>query len=77
LLPQFANDQIPDGLTVHGFGEDGAGEIYALVTNTPPNGTGGIVYKFVPVPEPGTSALAAIAGIGVLMRRRSRRHLPC
>jgi glucose/arabinose dehydrogenase len=45
LLPQFANDQLPNSLTVHGFGEDGNGELYAMVTNTPPNGTGGIVYK--------------------------------
>ena len=48
LIPQFANDQLPNGLTVHGFGEDGAGELYALVTNTPANGTGGIVYKLHP-----------------------------
>ena len=46
LLPQFANGQLPNGLTVHGFGEDASGELYALVTNTPANGTGGIVYKF-------------------------------
>jgi glucose/arabinose dehydrogenase len=46
-LPQFATGILPNGLTVHGFGEDGDGELYALVTNTPANGTGGIVYKFV------------------------------
>ena len=40
LLPQFANDQLPNGLTVHGFGEDGNGELYAMVTNTPANGAG-------------------------------------
>ena len=48
LLPQFANNRLPSGLTVHGFGQDGNGELYALVTNTPSNGTGGIVYKFGP-----------------------------
>jgi hypothetical protein len=48
LLPQFVNDQLPNGLTVHGFGEDGSGELYAAVTNTPANGTGGIIYKFGP-----------------------------
>ncbi|HOX57276.1 MAG TPA: PQQ-dependent sugar dehydrogenase [Candidatus Paceibacterota bacterium] len=47
LLPQFAEGILPNGLTVHGFGEDADGELYALVTNTPANGTGGIVYKFV------------------------------
>lgn len=46
-LPQFATGILPNGLTVHGFGEDADGELYALVTNTPANGTGGIVYKFV------------------------------
>jgi len=49
LLPQFATGILPNGLTVHGFGEDAEGELYALVTNTPANGTGGIVYKLVPL----------------------------
>jgi hypothetical protein len=45
-LPQFGGTAIlPNGLTVHGFGQDGDGEIYALVTNTSANGTGGVVYK--------------------------------
>lgn len=48
-LPQFPTGILPNGLTVHGFGEDADGELYALVTNTSANGTGGIVYKFVPV----------------------------
>lgn len=48
-LPQFASQILPNGLTVHGFGEDADGELYALVTNTAANGTGGIVYKFVPL----------------------------
>ena len=38
---------MPNGLTVHGFGEDADGELYALVTNTSANGTGGIVYKLL------------------------------
>jgi len=72
LLPQFANDQLPDGLTVHGFGQDGNGELYAMVTNTPPNGTGGIVYQFVPVPEPATAllAIAMLAYFAIRLRRR-------
>ena len=49
LLPQFAAGVLPNGLTVHGFGEDAAGELYALVTNTPANGTGGIIYSLNPV----------------------------
>src|SRR6185436_2599683 len=45
-LPQFGGSAIlANGLTVHGFGEDADGEIYALVTNTSANGTGGVVYK--------------------------------
>ena len=47
-LPQFGGTAIlPNGLTVHGFGQDAAGELYALVTNTSANGAGGIVYKLV------------------------------
>jgi len=48
-LPQFGGSAIlPNGLTVHGFGQDADGELYALVTNTSANGTGGIVYKILP-----------------------------
>jgi len=48
-LPQFGGSAIlPNGLTVHGFGEDTEGELYALVTNTSADGTGGIVYKLTP-----------------------------
>ena len=49
-LFQFGGSAVlPNGLTVHGFGEDADGELYALVTNTSANGTGGIVYKLAPV----------------------------
>jgi hypothetical protein len=44
LLPQFASGVLPNGLTVHGFGEDASGEIYAIATNTPSSGTGGVIY---------------------------------
>ena len=52
---------------MHGFGEDGAGELYALVTNTPANGTGGIVYKLIP--EPGSFVLLGIGILGALVLR--------
>jgi glucose/arabinose dehydrogenase len=71
LLPQFANGILPNGLTVHGFGQDGNGELYALVTNTPSSGNGGIVYLISPVPEPaGLSVIALGAGLTLVRRRR-------
>ena len=48
-LPQFGSEILPGGLTVHGFGQDAAGELYALATNTSANGTGGVVYKLFSV----------------------------
>jgi len=44
-LPQFSSEILPNGQTVHGFGQDGNGELYAMATSTPPNGNGGVVYK--------------------------------
>jgi glucose/arabinose dehydrogenase len=72
LLPQFASGSLPDGLTVHGFGEDFSGELYALVTNTPASGTGGLIYRIAPVPEPSTWALWG-GGVLVLAWMRRRR----
>ncbi len=72
LLPQFANGVLPDGLTVHGFGEDAAGELYAIVTNTPANGTGGIVYQIAAVPEPSTWLLFGLGSLGLLAYARRR-----
>ncbi|MGC3960556.1 MAG: PQQ-dependent sugar dehydrogenase [Verrucomicrobiota bacterium] len=48
FLSQFGSAILPNGLTVHGFGQDGDGELYALVTNTSASGAGGIVYKLFP-----------------------------
>jgi hypothetical protein len=49
-LFQFGGSAVlPNGLTVHGFGQDDDGELYALVTNTSANGTGGVVYKLAPL----------------------------
>jgi glucose/arabinose dehydrogenase len=72
LMPQFADDQLPNGLTVHGFGQDGNGELYAMVTNTPPNGTGGIVYKLIAVPEPGTIMLVVLGMLIMPLVERRR-----
>lgn len=70
-LPQFAGGRLPDGLTVHGFGEDAAGELYALVTNTPANGLGGIVFQIAAVPEPATWACLVL---GLLLLTGVRRQ---
>jgi hypothetical protein len=76
-IPQFPNDLLPNQVTVHGFGQDASGELYAMVTNTPPNGTGGIVYKFAPIPEPsaGLIALSALSCLAAA-KRRAKSPLP-
>ncbi|HEX4412843.1 MAG TPA: PQQ-dependent sugar dehydrogenase [Lacipirellulaceae bacterium] len=72
-LPQFSNGKLPDQLTVHGFGLGGDGELYAMVTNTPANGSGGIVYKLVAfVPEPTSGALVTVAMLLLGNGRRRR-----
>lgn len=75
LLPQFANGDLPFGLTVHGFGEDSFGELYALVTNTPANGTGGVVFQIAAIPEPAEWVLLCLglAVLPVLRRNATRR----
>ena len=70
LLPEFAGNILPNGLTVHGFGEDANGEIYALATNTAANGAGGGIYQIVTIPEPATLGLLSSAMLGLLRRRR-------
>jgi glucose/arabinose dehydrogenase len=72
LLPQFAGGILPNGLTVHGFGQDANGELYVMTTNTPSNGTGGIVYKLAAVPEPAAAALAMMGLALVIKRQRTR-----
>lgn len=72
LLPQFAGGILPNGLTVHGFGEDAEGELYALVTNTPSSGTGGIVYAIQGIPEPAIFMQLSLGAIGLLGWRRGR-----
>jgi glucose/arabinose dehydrogenase len=73
LLPQFASGRLPNGLTVHGFGEDADGELYALVTNTPADGTGGIVYKITAVPEPSVLILLGLGGLCLIGYTGGRR----
>ena len=70
LLPQFATGSLPDGLTVHGFGEDADGELYALVTNRPSSADGGIVYRITAVPEPAGWAMLGLGGLLLALRRR-------
>lgn len=72
LLPQFAGGKLPSGLTVHGFGEDAEGELYALLTNTAANGTGGIVFQLAAVPEPATWGSLGLGVLTLLVVRRRR-----
>jgi glucose/arabinose dehydrogenase len=74
LSPDFnANGVLPNGLTVHGFGEDANGELYAMVTNTPSSGTGGIIYAIRSVPEPAVAGFLAAGLLAFATRRRSPR----
>ena len=73
LLPQFAGGILPGGLTIHGFGEDNAGELYALATNTPSSGSGGVIYALRSVPEPVAFLQVGVGVIGLLGWRRGRR----
>ena len=73
LLPQFAGGILPNGLTIHGFGEDNAGELYALTTNTPSSGSGGVIYALRSVPEPVAFLQVGIGMVGLLGWRRGRR----
>ncbi len=50
-LPQFSSNFLPNGLTLHGFGQDANGELYVLATNTAPSGTGGVVYEIAHAPS--------------------------
>jgi hypothetical protein len=43
LAPKFC----PTTQTVHGFGQDANGELYAMATDTPPNGNDGVVHKLL------------------------------
>ena len=57
---------------MHGFGQDEAGVLYALVTNTHSAGSGGIVYRIAAVPEPAGWAMFGPGGLALLMARRWR-----
>lgn len=74
LMPELAN-QLPDQLTVHGFGQDGNGELYAMVTNSENHSdNGGIVYKFMAIPEPASFALFGIGATILAASARRRRR---
>jgi glucose/arabinose dehydrogenase len=73
LSPDFSNGILANGLTVHGFGEDANGELYAMVTNTASSGAGGIIYAIRPVPEPASVALMMAGLLTIAARRRSSR----
>ena len=55
------------------FAVDANGELYAMVTNTPSNGSGGIVYKLLATPEPSSCILLSF-GLGRLALTGSVFH---
>jgi glucose/arabinose dehydrogenase len=74
LLPQFTDGILSNHDTVHGFGQDASGELYAMVTHTAASGTGGTLYKIEAfVPEPGSMAMIGLAAFGLLASARRRR----
>ncbi len=50
-LPQSSSGHLPNGLSLHGFGQDANGDLYVLATSTAPNGTGGIVFEIAHAPS--------------------------
>ena len=72
LLPDFSTTFLPNSLTIHGFGEDYNGELYALVTNTASSGTGGIMYAIRQVPEPSAVVSLTLGAVCLLGRRRRK-----
>jgi hypothetical protein len=66
------NGSFPLQQTVHGFGEDANGELYALATNSAANGTGGVVYMLTAVPEPSTFVLMGFGLLGIIAMFRRR-----
>ena len=72
LLPQFANDLLPVGETLHSFGQDFYDELYALTqaSGVTSGGSGGTIYRIAAVPEPSTVVLLLGAAGGVFIARR-------
>ncbi|HEX7010581.1 MAG TPA: PQQ-dependent sugar dehydrogenase [Phycisphaeraceae bacterium] len=65
------------GLYLKGFGRDTEGEIYVLAgTTAGPTGTGSMVLKIVPVPEPAAAAVLLLAAgwMGMMRQRPTRRQ---
>ncbi len=71
FLGQFANGLLPNGETLHGFGQDGNGELYAMVQarNVASGGSVAKIYA-ITVPEPSSGILLLIASAGTFFRRR-------
>ncbi len=50
VLPNSSAGNLPNGLSLHGFGQDASGNLFVLATTSAPSGTGGVVMEIAHTP---------------------------